>query len=212
MYSLIFYSSLFTFQNSPSKCQHGTTNGVWLFVVANFNLQTIISIWEIHETMWVKIGWWNSLILTPALSFVCYSNLFAYFGLSFSFSPRLCYSNFPAASLPWRPLPSVPPDNRWHPRKIYSVMFCICVFWTACCSVLRVLWLRSKVIYRLKLGGGAAPHWAISLYTTLNQEKSISLPFGSNKTICLTLMYQKVCTKSKDWGNSDLTESTKCQE
>ena len=68
------------------------------------------------------------------------------------------------------------------------------------------------MIYQLKLGGGAAPHWAISLYTTLNQEKSISLPFESNKTICLTLMYQKVCTKSKDWGNSDLTESTKYQK
>ena len=45
MYSLIFYSSLFTFQNSPSKCQHWTTNGVWhafFCFVANFNRKTII--------------------------------------------------------------------------------------------------------------------------------------------------------------------------
>ena len=148
MYSVIFYSTLFAFQDSPSKCQLRTTTSLKYFQfleLFKFNGKPTIPIsfkntnkythTSTKGVNWIQLLWlWLSLV-------VCYSNLFAYFG----FEPLLlsllnCVIQISQQLLPWRPLPSVPPDNRWHQGKstLLQYYFILCTLYSHWCSVLRV--------------------------------------------------------------------------
>ena len=216
MYSLIFYSSLFTFQNSPSKCQHWTTNGVWhafFCFVANFNRKTIIPFplserymkpSELKLVDGIHLFW-----LQLSLSFVIQIYLLILASSPLFLLDRVIQISQQRLSpgAPYHPSPRTIDGTQ--EKSTLSCFAFVCfelaaVYWEFCGSGRR--WFTGW-----SWEAGQRPPGP-SLYTTLNQEKSISLQFESNKTICLTLMYQKVCTKSKDWGNSDLTKSTKYQK